>query len=121
MADWSVKITRGPGGKIVYQAQLQPDDPPGTLYTSPGDTVSWNNQCGSKRQPTLTQINGSPATPGAQGTPLYLSDPIANGHSSRPSWVAPKTPDPGTYTYVSSGHTSETGVIIVQSPPKPGS
>ncbi|MCF8477167.1 MAG: hypothetical protein K9G60_09055 [Pseudolabrys sp.] len=117
MADWSIKIAKDPNGKIVYQAQLQPNNPVGTLYMAPGDSVSWNNQSGGERQPTLTDINGSPATPGGRGTALYLSDPIADGHSSRPSWIAPTSPVPGTYSYISKDYPAETGTIVVDNPP----
>lgn len=115
MADWSVKIAVV-NGKTVFQAQLQAGNT-STLYMSPGDSVSWNNTTPNQRQPTLTTLNGAPVTPGARGTPLYLSDPIAPGHSSRPSWIAPASPVPGTYNYISMGHSDETGVIVVNNPP----
>lgn len=119
MADWSVKIAKDSNGKIGFQTQLQPSAPLGTTFMSPGDSVSWNNQSGSERQPTLTTINGDTANPGGHGTALYLSDPIANDHSSRPSWIAPKTKvptAPDTYVYISKDHPDETGTIIVANP-----
>ena len=128
MPDWSIKIvpsTAGEGAAFVPDLKGKKAGDP--LECMVDDLVTWNNTTKDEHQPwpadsSYTALPNDQVLP--RGGPNYLSDIIAAGGSSRPSYdvaqpaaVPPATTPPTQWTvyYVCALHPyveSERGTII---------
>jgi len=119
MPDWSIKIVES-GGTTSFA--------PVTLDAMQDDLVCWNNKTAAEHQPWPADENYVPLTDVPRTSTQYMSDPIAPGGSSRPSYdvaqpapVPPATVGPNNWTvyYVCKNHPtveSERGIITGQVP-----
>ncbi len=109
MPTWSVDIVPGTntGGPATFVAQNQPSAPVGTVYTDPGDAVSWNNTTGQDHCISLLANPNMQATdPNNPGlviprhqTPAFI---VSNGGTAAVS-----------VPYTCLIHPNETGTIVV--------
>jgi hypothetical protein len=123
MPDWSIKIvpvnSSDPAGSAQFVPQNAPVGQP--LQTWDGDTVTWNNTTGDHHWPWPTDANYQPLNV-SSGQIAYMSDDIAAGQGSRPTYsvnLGSATP-PLTVYYCCKDHPnrqSERGTILVIPPP----
>ena len=121
MPDWSIKIVQGSGQGAEFVPDLKGKKAGDPLECMADDLVTWNNTTQDEHQPwpadnTYTALPNDQVLP--RGGPNYLSDIIAAGGSSRPSYdVAQPTSAPAQWTvyYICALHPyveSERGTII---------
>jgi hypothetical protein len=91
---------KGADGKTRFAPDQIGVEPGGALQAGQDDLVSWNNTTGQTHQPWPTddKFNPLPAKKVPRGGPLYLSDPIPPGESSRPSYGVAQPPAPPSKT-----------------------
>lgn len=120
MSDWSIKIIVDANGKTCFQPDLGGFAPGDALPAQQDDLVSWKNKTNDTHQPWPTDSNYNPLPDStvrppdtAQPTappqpnymyPLYMSDPIPPGQSSRPAY---DTSQIGTIYYCCLTHPAE--------------
>jgi hypothetical protein len=122
MPDWKINIDTVPGGAafVPAVAGAKPGDP---LNAMQDDLVTWANNTGQTHQPWPATSSWAPLPDDQvpRTSPLYLSDPIDAGGSSRPTYdvsqpapVPPATTGPTQWTvyYVCKIHPSEHGTIV---------
>lgn len=119
MPDWSINIITSGGGAAFVPAVdgAKPGDP---LNTMQDDLVTWNNKTKQTHQPWPATQSGSPLPDDQvpRNSPLYLSDPIPGGESSRPTYDVSQptdaTPPPSVWTvyYICKLHPDEQGTIV---------
>lgn len=125
MPDWSIKIVpvdpANPTGPAAFQPQgAAPGEP---LEAWDGDTVTWNNTTGANHWPWPTDANYQPL-PVSRGQQAYMSDDIAAGQGSRPTYpvnLGSASP-PLLVHYYCKDHPdvqSERGIIRVIAVPSP--
>jgi hypothetical protein len=120
MPDWSIRIVPGihPEDLAIFAVDRNDVKPGAPLAAAPNDLVSWNNTTDQMHQPWPANADGTPILPQSsvpRGAPNYLSDPIPQNSSSRPSWLVP-TPAKGasnTFRYCCLLHPKEKGQIII--------
>lgn len=116
MPDWSIKIVAAPHPTYETPAAFQPDlqgaKPGDPLQAMVADLVSWNNTTHEAHWPWPTDSSFNPLSDSQvpRGSPNYLSDEIAPGQSSRPTY-SPRTG--GTIYYCCKLHQGEHGAIDV--------
>ncbi len=117
MPDWSIKIVPSGSGGAAFVPDLQGAKPGDPLRAQQDDLVTWNNTTGDSHQPWPTNSSYQPLQ--VQRTSAeYLSDVVAAGGSSRPSYdVAQPSPTSQTWTiyYYCKLHpnvATERGTII---------
>ena len=121
MPDWSIKIAQGSGEGAEFVPDLKGKKAGDPLECMADDLVTWNNTTKDEHQPwpadnTYTALPNDQVLP--RGGPNYLSDIIAAGGSSRPSYdvAQPKSaPAQWTVYYICALHPyveSERGTII---------
>jgi hypothetical protein len=122
MPDWKININPAGGGAAFVPAihGAKAGDP---LAAGQDDLVTWANNTKQKHQPWPATSSWAPLPDDQvpRTSPLYLSDPIAAGGSSRPSYdvaqpaaVPPATTGPAQWTvyYICKNHPNERGTII---------
>jgi hypothetical protein len=122
MPDWSIRIVPGVHAEdlAIFAVDRNDVKPGAPLVADPNDLVSWNNTTDQTHQPWPANADGTPILPASsvpRNAPNYLSDPIPQNSSSRPSWLVP-TPAKGasnTFRYCCLLHPREQGHIIISS------
>jgi hypothetical protein len=122
MPDWSIKIVAGtfPDNLATFVVDRTDVTPGAPLVAAPNDLVSWNNTTDETHQPWPANPDGTPILPVSsvpRDSTNYLSDPIPQNSSSRPSWLVP-TPASGasnTFLYCCLLHPKEQGQVIISS------
>jgi len=101
MPDWSIRIVPVNSSDPAGPAAFEPQDagPGAPLEAWDGDTVTWNNTTGAEHQPWPTDANYQPLTVN-RGDPGYMSDPIAAGQASRPTYPVTLPPPPSPMPYL---------------------
>lgn len=137
MSDWSIEIIVDANGKTWFQPDLGGFAPGDALPAQQDDLVSWKNKTNDTHQPWPTDSNYNPlpdSTVRPPSTtqpppppepnymyPLYMSEPIPAGESSRPAYdVLLQNSTNGTIYYCCLSHPkeiTERGTIQVSSVP----
>lgn len=129
MPDWSIKIVPAANPTKEAPAAFVPDiedaEPGDPLKAQDDDIVTWNNTTGDEHWPWPTDANFNPLPDDkVLNTPLYLSDLIPKGRSSRPNYnvLMPgiqgnNIPPTGTIYYCCKCHLQERGTIAVTAVP----
>jgi hypothetical protein len=132
MPDWSIKIVAASHPNPRAPAAFRPDVPgaaPGApLQAQDDDLVSWDNTTNETHWPWPTGPDFVPLSEAEvpRTSPLYLSDRVLPGQSSRPSYNvllpnanAKPPPQSGTIYYCCKLHPGEHGTIVVTAVPSP--
>lgn len=119
MPDWKININNAAGGGAEFVPAVAGAKGGDPLEAMQDDLVTWANNTSQTHQPWPATSSWAPLPDDQvpRTSPLYLSDPIAAGGSSRPSYdvaqpAGPPPPSQWTVYYVCKLHPDEHGEII---------